>query len=85
MTDRRHYRKHVPALARRELDYARLDEFLFRAVDRRARRDVWTEIAPFIWHRMGQPARALDPRGAASANSSSAIPAEERWLVDVVD
>jgi hypothetical protein len=70
--------------SKRDLDYARLYDFRFRGVDQEARRKVWTQIAPFIWERMGRPRRVLDPAGGFG-EFVNAVPAEERWLVDVVD
>jgi len=66
------------------LDYARLYEFRFRDVEQRQRQAVWNEIAPFVWRRMGSPRRVLDPAGGLG-EFVNAVPADERWLVDVVD
>lgn len=66
------------------LDYSRLYEFRFRGVDQSARQAVWDEIAAYIWERMGRPRRVLDPAGGRG-EFVNAVPAEERWLVDVVD
>ncbi len=69
---------------REPLDYARLYEFRFRDVDQRGREAVWDEIAPYLWERMGRPRRVLDPAGGRG-EFINAVPASERWLVDVVD
>jgi SAM-dependent methyltransferase len=66
------------------LDYSRLYEFRFKGVDQDARQSVWNEIANFLWIRMGRPKRVLDPAGGRG-EFVNAVPAEERWLVDVVD
>jgi SAM-dependent methyltransferase len=66
------------------LDHGRLYEFRFRDVDQQARQTVWNEIGPFVWNRMGSPARVLDPAGGRG-EFLNAIVAEERWLVDLVD
>jgi SAM-dependent methyltransferase len=66
------------------LDYGRLYEFRFRGVEQASRQIVWNEIAPYIWKRMGKPERVLDPAGGRG-EFVNAIPAEERWLVDMVD
>ena len=66
------------------LDYGRLYEFRFRDVEQVARQTVWNEIGPFVWKRMGRPARVLDPAGGRGEFLNS-IPADERWLVDLVD
>jgi SAM-dependent methyltransferase len=66
------------------LDYSRLYEFRFKDVDQGERQAVWNEIAAFLWERMGRPRRVLDPAGGRG-EFVNAVPAEESWLVDVVD
>jgi 2-polyprenyl-3-methyl-5-hydroxy-6-metoxy-1,4-benzoquinol methylase len=66
------------------LDYGRLYEFRFQDVDQQSRQTVWNEIGPFVWERMGRPARVLDPAGGRG-EFLNAIAADERWLVDLVD
>jgi ubiquinone/menaquinone biosynthesis C-methylase UbiE len=73
-----------PVQPKDELNYARLYEFRFGGVDHRTRREVWEEIARFVWERMGRPRRVLDPAGGFG-EFINAVPAEERWLVDVID
>jgi SAM-dependent methyltransferase len=68
----------------RALDYSRLYEYRFKDVDQDARQAVWNEIAQFLWNRMGRPRRVLDPAGGRG-EFVNAVPADERWLVDVVD
>ena len=66
------------------LDYSRLYEFRFKDVNQAERQAVWNEIAAFLWERMGRPRRVLDPAGGRG-EFVNAVPAEESWLVDVVD
>jgi SAM-dependent methyltransferase len=66
------------------LDYARLYEYRFKDVDQDARQRVWNEIARYLWERMGRPQRVLDPAGGRG-EFVNAVPAPERWLIDVVD
>ncbi len=66
------------------LDYSRLYEYRFKDVDQDARQRVWNEIARYLWERMGRPRRVLDPAGGRG-EFVNAVPAEERWLIDVVD
>src|SRR4029079_3191763 len=68
----------------RGLDYSRLYEFRFKDVNQDERQAVWNEIAKFLWKRMGSPRRVLDPAGRRG-EFVNAVPAEEAWLVDVVD
>jgi len=69
---------------REGLDYSRLYEYRFKDVDQDARQRVWNEIARYLWERMGRPRRVLDPAGGRG-EFVNAVPAEERWLIDVVD
>ena len=66
------------------VDYSRLYEYRFKDVDQHTRQVVWNEIARFLWNKMGQPKRVLDPAGGRG-EFVNAVPAEERWLVDLVD
>jgi 2-polyprenyl-3-methyl-5-hydroxy-6-metoxy-1,4-benzoquinol methylase len=66
------------------LDFRRLYDFRFRDVDQGSRQLVWDEVAPFLWNRMGRPARVLDPAGGRG-EFVNAVAADERWLVDIVD
>ncbi len=73
-----------PSSPEPSLDYSRLYEFRFRGVEQQARQAVWDEVAPFLWERMGRPWRVLDPAGGRG-EFVNAVPAEERWLIDLVD
>jgi SAM-dependent methyltransferase len=66
------------------VNFQRLYEYRFRDVDQRARDAVWTEIGPFVHRRMGSPDRVLDP-AAGRCEFLNAVPAAERWGVDLVD
>jgi SAM-dependent methyltransferase len=61
----------------------RLYEYRFRGVDQDARTAVWHEIAPFVHERLGRPQRVLDP-AAGRGEFISAVPATERWAIDMV-
>lgn len=66
------------------INYQRLYEYRLRDVDQPARQAVWREIARYVYRRMGEPARVLDP-GAGRCEFINAIPAAERWAVDMLD
>ncbi len=66
------------------IDYLRLYEYRLDGVDQATRQAVWAEIAAYVYRRMGAPARVLDP-GAGRCEFVNAIPAAERWVVEVVD
>lgn len=66
------------------IDYERLYQFRFRDVDQRSRQAVWTEVARWLYARIGAPARVLDV-AAGRGEFINSVPAAERWAVDVVD
>jgi SAM-dependent methyltransferase len=66
------------------INYERLYEYRLSSVDQPRRQAVWNEIAADVYRRMGAPARVLDP-GAGRAEFLNAIPARERWVVDMLD
>lgn len=70
----------VPAAG---LNYERLYSYRFRAVDQARRQAVWQEIARYAHGRMGAPRRVLDP-AAGRGEFITAVPALERWGVDLV-
>jgi SAM-dependent methyltransferase len=65
------------------MDYQRLYEYRFRDVDQSARTAVWQPIANFMYEQMGRPERVLDP-AAGRGEFINAVPASERWAVDMV-
>jgi 2-polyprenyl-3-methyl-5-hydroxy-6-metoxy-1,4-benzoquinol methylase len=65
------------------VNYERLYEYRFRHVNQEARIALWREIAAHVYRMMGQPRRVLDP-AAGRGEFINAIPAEERWAVDMV-
>jgi SAM-dependent methyltransferase len=73
-----------PSDATAGIDYQRLYEFRFQGIAHGARQAVWNEIAPVIHDWMGSPGRVLDP-AAGYGEFVNAIPAQERWIVDMVD
>ena len=66
-----------------DINYERLYEYRFRDVDQAGRQAVWVEIARYVHERMGSPERVLDP-AAGRGEFISAVPAKERWGVDLV-
>jgi SAM-dependent methyltransferase len=65
------------------INYERLYDYRFRDVDQASRRAVWREIARYAHGRMGAPRRVLDP-AAGRGEFITAVPALERWGVDLV-
>jgi Methyltransferase domain len=66
------------------VNFQRLYEYRFRDVDQRKRVAVWSEIGPYVHRRLGSPDRVLDP-AAGRCEFLDAVPARERWGVDLVE
>lgn len=66
------------------MNLERLYEYRFKDVDQSARTAVWREIGPFVHRRLGSPDRVLDP-AAGRCEFLNAVPARERWGVDLVE
>lgn len=66
------------------INHRRIYEHRFRGIDQDARLSVWKVIAPYVWNRMERPDTVLDP-AAGRGEFLNAVPAPERWAVDVVD
>jgi len=71
---------HTP---REGLNYERLYDYRMRRVDSGRRQAIWREIAMHVYREMGSPKRLLDP-AAGRGEFICAVPAEERWAVDLV-
>jgi SAM-dependent methyltransferase len=65
------------------INYQRMYAYRFRDIDQVRRRSVWQEIARYVHGRMAAPERVLDP-AAGRGEFISAVPAAERWGVDLV-
>jgi hypothetical protein len=65
------------------INYERLYQYRFRDVEQAGKLAVWNEIARYVHARMGAPERMLDP-AAGRGEFIRAVPAEERWAVDMV-
>ena len=65
------------------IDYERLYAYRFRDVDQASRQAVWTEIARYIYQRLGEPGSVLDP-AAGRGEVITAVPAGARWGGDLV-
>jgi SAM-dependent methyltransferase len=62
----------------------RLYHYRFRDIDQDLRQEVWNAIAPYIFNELGSPTRLLEP-AAGRCEFINAVPATERWAVDLVD
>jgi hypothetical protein len=66
------------------IDYRRLYDYRLASTDQQTRQAVWTEIALHLHQRMGSPERVLDV-GADRGEFITAVPAAERWAIDLTD
>jgi SAM-dependent methyltransferase len=64
------------------MDYQRIYEFRFKGIKSRNRARVWRQIAPWLYKRMGKPARILDP-AAGFCEFLNHVPCKEKWAVDI--
>lgn len=64
------------------MNYDRIYQHRFKAVDKEAKEAVWKEISVWIHKWMGQPQRVLDP-AAGEMEFLRSIPAREKWGVDL--
>lgn len=66
------------------IDFKRLYQYRFRNVECATKQRTWDQIAPYLYRRMGSPARILDP-AAGMGEFVNALPGVERWTVDLVE
>jgi SAM-dependent methyltransferase len=74
----------TPAAEPSAFDYGQLYEYRFRGIDQVRRQSVWDVIARHIYQEMGSPSVVLDP-AAGRCEFLSAIPARERWGIDIAE
>jgi hypothetical protein len=66
------------------IDYRRLYDYRLNGTGQQTRQAVWTEIALYLYQRMGSPECVLDV-GVGRGEFITAVPAAERWAVDHTD
>ncbi len=64
------------------MNYERIYEFRFRGVDLAAKFKVWKQIAAYLYEKMGEPERILDP-AAGYCEFINQVPSKEKWAVDM--
>jgi len=64
------------------MNYDRIYQHRFKAVDKEAKQAVWREISAWIYKAMGQPRHVLDP-ASGEMEFLKSIPAEEKWGIDL--
>ena len=65
------------------IDYRRLYDYRLNGTGQQTRQAVWTEIALYLYQRMGSPECVLDV-GVGRGEFITAVPADDRWGVDLV-
>lgn len=64
------------------MNYERIYEYRFSAINQDAKSKVWFEISKFVYPLMGKPVRILEPGGGRCEFIRSVTSAKERWVVD---
>lgn len=64
------------------MNYDRIYEYRFRAVDRAKKIATWRILAAFFAERLGNAQVVLDP-AAGACEFINAVPARERWAIDM--
>jgi len=66
------------------MNFDRIYEYRFQGIDEEKKKITWEEIANYIFNRLSQPKRLLDP-AAGKCELVNSIKSEERWAVDLND
>lgn len=64
------------------MNYDRIYEYRFRGIDRAKKKVIWTEIADFIYKKLGCPESMLDP-AAGQCEFINVVPSKEKWAIDM--
>jgi ubiquinone/menaquinone biosynthesis C-methylase UbiE len=64
------------------MDYNRLYEFRFRNVSKQKKLIVWKEISQYIYRKLDNPQKVLDP-AAGECEFINSIASAERWALDL--
>jgi SAM-dependent methyltransferase len=66
------------------MNYERIYKYRIRGMNPETRLMTWDLVARFIYKKLGNPERVLDP-AAGLCEFINAIPAKERWAIDLND
>ncbi len=66
------------------MNFDRIYEYRFKGIDEEKKKLTWEEIANFMYNRLAQPGKILDP-AAGKCELINSIRSEERWAVDLND
>lgn len=64
------------------MNYDRIYEYRFQGIDPEKKKIAWTEIASFIYKKLGKPEVILDP-AAGKCEFINSVPSKERWAIDL--
>lgn len=65
------------------MNYEKIYEYRFKDINQNKKMAVWSELAKFIWAKMGRPHSVLDP-AAGSMEFLRYVPAQKRTGVDLM-
>ena len=66
------------------MNYDRIYQYRFQGIDAEKKKTAWTEIANFLYRKLGEPATILDP-AAGQCEFINAIRSTGKWAVDLND
>jgi len=66
------------------MNFDRIYEYRFKGIDEAKKQVTWEEIANFMYNRLSQPGKILDP-AAGKCELINSIKSGERWAIDLND
>lgn len=66
------------------MNYERIYKYRFQGTDQKKKLLTWGILAPFIYKKLGNPEKVLDP-AAGLCEFINACPAKEKWAIDLND
>ncbi len=64
------------------MNYERIYKYRFQGIDQKKKKIVWTEISKFIFKKLAQPEKILEP-AAGLCEFINLVPAKEKWAIDL--
>ena len=66
------------------MNYKKIYAYRFKEVSREKKITAWTVISSFVYRKMNQPVKILEP-GAGQCEFINSVPSAEKWAVDMDD
>jgi SAM-dependent methyltransferase len=66
------------------MNYERIYQYRFQGVDQQKKLLTWGILAKFLYKKLGNPERMLDP-AAGLCEFINAVPSKEKWAIDLND